>query len=132
MAEVFGTVASAAALAELCVKSIFKVKKLWDEVKGVSEEIERLIDDNRPLQPFLQRIEAMIDRQRHVTSEPTSQSTVQAYGNVARGLESLSASLKQQLNCARKGKRTLKKLKSTFEKDLIQSYRMRLQTLSCP
>ncbi|KAF6816782.1 hypothetical protein CMUS01_12202 [Colletotrichum musicola] len=108
MAEVFETVASAAALAELCVKSIFKVKKLWDEVKG----------------PFLQRIEAMINRQRHVTSEPTSQS-IQAYGNVARRLESLAASLKQQMNCARKEKRTLKKLKSMLEKDLIQSYRVR-------
>ncbi|KAF6801251.1 hypothetical protein CSOJ01_11901 [Colletotrichum sojae] len=132
MAEIFGTFASAAALAELCIKSILKVKKLWDEVKGVPEEIDRLVEYIQQLQPFLQRMEATINRQQHAASEPASQPAVQAYINVARGLESLAGNLQQQINTAKKGKRTLMKLKSTFEKDMIQSYRARLQTLSYP
>lgn len=62
MAEVFGAVASALAVAELLAKSVSKVKKLWDEVQDVPDEIAWIIEQLDHYKLAVKAVEAAFHR----------------------------------------------------------------------
>ncbi|KAF6842850.1 hypothetical protein CMUS01_02652 [Colletotrichum musicola] len=101
MAEVFGAVASALALAELFAKSVSKVKKLWDEVQDVPDEVAWLL-------------------------EQLGHYKLAACRVAVENLEALAVDLQSQINVAKKPKRNIAKLKVSLKKDAIQKHQQRL------
>ncbi|CCF40308.1 hypothetical protein CH063_02321 [Colletotrichum higginsianum] len=68
MAEVFGVVVSALTVAEMAGKfgaSIVKLKKLWDEVQDVPNEIAHLVRQLEILRPVLAEMEAEFSQRTH-------------------------------------------------------------------
>ncbi|KAL0940584.1 uncharacterized protein CTRU02_203347 [Colletotrichum truncatum] len=129
MAEVFGTVASALAVAELLVKSVFKIKKLWDEVQDVPEEINRLIKELELLSPVIGAVEAVYEQQKHLPLGSIAGPIILACREVVGHLETLSAELQDQIFTARRPLRNITKLKVTFRKDWIRVHQEKLKSI---
>ncbi|OLN86191.1 hypothetical protein CCHL11_04172 [Colletotrichum chlorophyti] len=131
MAEVFGVVVSALTVAEMAGKfgsSVGKLKKLWDEVQDVPENMRRIMRQLEILKPVLAEIEAEYTQQSHQVHDSNAASPSREYCQQAvADLEALAEDLQHQINTAKKSRRSITKLKVTFRKDEIRGYRERIQ-----
>ncbi|KAF9878468.1 hypothetical protein CkaCkLH20_03960 [Colletotrichum karsti] len=78
MAEIFGTVASAIAVAELFTKSAFKIKKLWDEVKDVPDDIQRLLKQLDEVRLILDTVAAASTQHQYLIHGSATASVLQS------------------------------------------------------
>ncbi|KAF6815715.1 hypothetical protein CSOJ01_03395 [Colletotrichum sojae] len=125
MAEVFGTVASALAVAELLAKSVSKVKKLWDEVQDVPDEVAWLIEQLGHYKLAVQAVEAAFHRQDGASPNNAAESALQACRVAVGNLGALAVDLQSQITVAKKSKRNIAKLKVSLKKDTIQKHQQR-------
>ncbi|KAF4413646.1 hypothetical protein CFRS1_v009288 [Colletotrichum fructicola] len=130
MAEVFGVVASALAVAELTGKfgvSIVKLKKLWDEIQDVSEEMNRLMRRLEVLKPVLAEMEAEFVQQRHkVYHNSAANLSIEYCRQAVDDLESLAEDLQARISAAKRTRRKLTRLKVSFKKDNIREFQERI------
>ncbi|KAF6838031.1 hypothetical protein CPLU01_02639 [Colletotrichum plurivorum] len=126
MAGVFGTVASALAVAELLAKSVSKVKKLWDEVQNVPDEVAWLIEQLGHYKLAVEAVEAAFRHQDGVFPNITAESTMRACSVAVDNLEALAVDLQNQILAAKKTRRNITKLKVSLKKDTIQRHQCRL------
>lgn len=122
MAEVFGVVASALAVAELAGKlgvSVLRLQELWREVQDVPENINQLTRQLDLLRPILLDMEFQNDA--------TASLSIQYCQQAVDELESLAADIQRQIISAKRSLRTITKLKVSFRKDTIRGYHERLQ-----
>ncbi|KAF9874879.1 hypothetical protein CkaCkLH20_07573 [Colletotrichum karsti] len=131
MAEVFGVVVSAFTVAEMASKfgtSIVKLKKLWDEVQDVPNEISQLFRQLELLRPVLQEMNDEFVQQTHKVHENRAANLSMEYCQQAVGeLGRLAEDLQSQVNNAKRTRRNITKLKVSFKKELIRSYQDRIQ-----
>ncbi|WYZ37626.1 hypothetical protein EsH8_II_001132 [Colletotrichum jinshuiense] len=131
MAEVFGVVVSAFTVAEMAGKfgaSIVKLKKLWDEVQDVPNEINQLVRQLELLRPVLSEMEAEFVHPRHKVYHDSAANLSMEYCQQAVGeLDALAEDLQTRITTAKRFKRNITKLKVSFKKDLIRSFQERIQ-----
>ncbi|KAF4831667.1 hypothetical protein CGCTS75_v005051 [Colletotrichum tropicale] len=130
MAEVFGVVASALAVAELTGKfgvSIVKLKKLWDEIQDVPEEMNRIMRRLEILKPVLAEMEAEFVQQRHKVYHNSAASlSIEYCRQAVDDLESLAEDLQARISAAKRTRRNLTRLKVSFKKEAIREYQERI------
>ncbi|GJC87660.1 hypothetical protein ColLi_10498 [Colletotrichum liriopes] len=124
MAEVFGVVVSALTVAEMAGKfgtSLIKLKKLWNEVQDVPNEMAQLFRQLELLRPVLAEMESEFTQQTHKVYQNSA-------ANLSGGeLDALAEDLQSRINAAKRSKRNITKLKVTFKKDQIRSYQEKIQ-----
>ncbi|KAI8230469.1 hypothetical protein K4K57_006885 [Colletotrichum sp. SAR 10_99] len=133
MAEVLGVVSSAIAVAELAGKfglSVMKLKKLWDEIQDIPEEMNRIMRQLEILKPVLAGMEAdFVQQQRHkVYSNSASnlQASIEYCRDAVNDLESLAEDLQARISTAKRSRRNITKLKVSFKKEDIRKYQERI------
>ncbi|WQF81257.1 hypothetical protein CDEST_06271 [Colletotrichum destructivum] len=131
MAEVFGVVVSALTVAEMAGKfgaSIVKLKKLWDEVQDVPNEIAHLFRQLEILRPVLAEMEAEFSQRTHRVHHDSAANLSMEYCQQAVGeLDALAEELQSRINAARRSRRHITKLKVTFRKEQIQAYQDKIR-----
>ncbi|KAK6226413.1 hypothetical protein QIS74_02460 [Colletotrichum tabaci] len=131
MAEVFGVVVSALTVAEMAGKfgaSIVKLKKLWDEVQDVPNEIAHLFRQLEILRPVLAEMEAEFSQRTHRVHHDSAANLSMEYCQQAVGeLDALAEELQSRINAARRSRRHITKLKVTFKREQIQAYQEKIR-----
>ncbi|TIC97482.1 hypothetical protein CH35J_006618 [Colletotrichum higginsianum] len=131
MAEVFGVVVSALTVAEMAGKfgaSIVKLKKLWDEVQDVPNEIAHLVRQLEILRPVLAEMEAEFSQRTHRVHRDSAANLSMEYCQQAVGeLDALAEELQSRINTAKRSRRHITKLKVTFKKEQIQAYQNKIR-----
>ncbi|OHW98454.1 hypothetical protein CSPAE12_02873 [Colletotrichum incanum] len=131
MAEVFGVVVSALTVAEMAGKfgsSLVKLKKLWNEVQDVPNEITQLFRQLELLRPVLAEMESEFTQQTHKVYHNSAANLSMEYCQQAVGeLDALAEDLQSRISAAKMSKRNITKLKVTFKKDQIRSYQEKIQ-----
>ncbi|GKT57535.1 hypothetical protein ColTof4_09527 [Colletotrichum tofieldiae] len=131
MAEVFGVVVSALTVAEMAGKfgtSLIKLKKLWNEVQDVPNEIAQLFRQLELLRPVLAEMESEFTQQTHKVYQNSAANLSMEYCQQAVGeFDALAEDLQSRIDAAKRSKRNITKLKVTFKKDQIRSYQEKIQ-----
>ncbi|KAF6840010.1 hypothetical protein CMUS01_04059 [Colletotrichum musicola] len=131
MAEAFGVVASALAVAELTAKfgvSLFKLKQLWNEVQDVPESINRTLRQLELVRPVIAELEAVLLEQTGAAYHgSTAYSSIQACSQIVDEMETLAVELQSQIASAKRSRRSLAKLKVSFKRESIQDHHERLR-----
>ncbi|KAL2142651.1 hypothetical protein VTI28DRAFT_865 [Corynascus sepedonium] len=133
MAEVVGLVASVISIAELAGRiatSAVALKRLWDEVKEVSESIGILTGQLELLHPFLAEMDIELARKRNTVGNVGAAAFgVQYCRQAAADLESLVDDLQQQICSTKTLKRRVSKVRVSLKKSVMNSYQQRLQSV---
>lgn len=132
MAEALGLVSSVISVAELAARiatSTMTLKRLWDDVKDVPEEVNTLMEQLELLSHFIAEMENQLvqtpePKTKHLTT--TNQGLVYCRRAVA-GLEGLIEDIQSQLFSKRKLKRKIAQTKVSLKREQIQSYQKKLQ-----
>ncbi|KAK2008263.1 hypothetical protein LZ32DRAFT_540260 [Colletotrichum eremochloae] len=130
MAEVFGVVVSALTVADMASKlgaSIFKLSRLWEEVKDAPEDISERIMQLAIMKPVLEETEARLrnddDGQHGIRHSSTADASVEYCRQAVNKLDLLAKDLQERIS---KAKTTRGKLKAQFQvplkKDVLQRY----------
>ncbi|KAK2025417.1 hypothetical protein LX32DRAFT_642776 [Colletotrichum zoysiae] len=131
MAEVFGVVVTALTVAEMAGKfggSIVKLKKLWDEVQDVPNEIARLVRQLELLRPVLAEMESGFTQQTHKACHNSAANLSMEYCQQAVAeLDALAEDLRSRIDAAKRSRRNITKLKVTFKKEQIRGYQEKIQ-----
>ncbi|KZL78236.1 hypothetical protein CT0861_07881, partial [Colletotrichum tofieldiae] len=131
MAEVFGVVVSALTVAEMAGKfgtSLIKLKKLWNEVQDVPNEIAQLFRQLELLRPVLAEMESEFTQQTHKVYQNSAANLSMEYCQQAVGeLDALAEDLQSRINAAKRSKRNIAKFKVAFKKEQIRSYQEKIQ-----
>ncbi|KAK2016496.1 hypothetical protein LZ32DRAFT_80181 [Colletotrichum eremochloae] len=126
MAEVFGVVVSALTVAEMAGKlggGIIKLKKLWDEVQDVPNEISQLVQQLEILTSLLAAMESEFTQQ----TEKVYRNSLNYCQQVVADLDALVEDLQSRIDAAKKSRRNITKLKVTFKKEQIRGYQEKIQ-----
>ncbi|KAJ4996284.1 hypothetical protein K4K48_008765 [Colletotrichum sp. SAR 10_66] len=130
MTEVLGVVASALAVAELTGKfgvSIVKLKKLWDEIQDVPEEMNRLMRRLEILKPVLAEMEAEFIQQRYkVYHNSAANLSIEYCRQAVDDLGALAEDLQMKISAAKRTRRNITRLKVSFKKETIRNYQERI------
>lgn len=130
MAEVLGVITSALAVAELTGKfgiSVVKLKKLWDEIQDVPEEMNRLMRRLEILKPVLAEMEAEFVQQHHkVYHNSAANLSIEYCRQAVDDLEALAEDLQMKISAAKRTRRNITKLKVSFKKETIRNYQERI------
>ncbi|KAK1962145.1 hypothetical protein LY78DRAFT_720388 [Colletotrichum sublineola] len=131
MAEVFGVVVSALTVAEMAGKfggSIIKLKKLWDEVQDVPNEISQLVRQLELLRPVLAEMESEFTQQTHKAYHNSAANLSMEYCQQAVAeLDALAEDLRLKIDAAKRSRRNITKPKVTFKKEQIRGYQEKIQ-----
>lgn len=100
MAEIFGVVAASAQLLDLLVGSIFKAKRLWDEIDEAPSEIQDLMLEIQAFGPILANLQTL-HRGDHEKGSANLGPSVECYYNAHTALANLVSSLSKEVNAAR-------------------------------
>ncbi|KAK1984465.1 hypothetical protein LZ30DRAFT_586109 [Colletotrichum cereale] len=112
MAEVFGVV----------------LKKLWDEVQDVPNEISQLVRQLELLRPVLAEMESEFIQQTHKVYHNSAASLSMEYCQQAVAeLDALAEDLRSRINASKRSRRNITKLKVTFKKEQIRGYQDKIQ-----
>ncbi|KAH6974283.1 hypothetical protein BKA56DRAFT_93629 [Ilyonectria sp. MPI-CAGE-AT-0026] len=132
MAEALGLVSSIIAVVGVAGKlgtSALKLKRLWDEVQDVPEQIQMCIEQLEMLAPALQEMESEFQRTRNMVDHDSAGKLSLKYCQKATAsLEGMVQDMQQQIESARKGKRTLARLKIRLKKGVVEEHQKRLQS----
>lgn len=133
MAEVLGLVSSVITVAELAGRvatSAATLKRLWDEVKDVPEEVNALLEEIELLHPFLAEMENEFLQTPDIMKNLNAAKRALNYCRQAGSdLESLVEDMQQQIFTARGLKRKIAKVKVALKKDQIRDYKRRLRSI---
>lgn len=133
MAEVLGLVSSVIAVAELAgrvASSAATLKRLWDEVKDVPEEVNALTEQLELLHPFLAEMEIELLQASDTTRNFNAAKRALDYCRRAGSdLESLVEDMQQQIFTTRGLKKKIAKVKVALKKDQIHDYKRRLSSI---
>lgn len=133
MAEVFGIVANGLAVVEVAARvgsGVFKLKRIWDEVKEVPQSIIALIDEIDMLNPLISELEAdtNLALQSSVTyGDPSARRCVNFCRRALDEMTAITDELTTQVNSTRRARRGLAKVKIVLKKDVSVSYENRLR-----
>ncbi|KAG8161642.1 hypothetical protein KVR01_008629 [Diaporthe batatas] len=132
MAEVLGAVASGLAVAEVGLKvggTVWKLKKLWQQVHEVPETIQDLMKQIEIMDPVLCDFETNFGVQNaSLTTQNTPQSMLsakycrQAFNDLRGLIEELDGAIQAE----KKARRTLAKMRVVLKKDVIKGLGERL------
>ncbi|EFQ33007.1 uncharacterized protein GLRG_08151 [Colletotrichum graminicola M1.001] len=112
MAEVFGVV----------------LKKLWDEVQDVPNEISRLVRQLELPRPVLAEMESEFTQQTHKVYHNSAASLSMEYCQQAVAeLDALAEDLRSRIDAAKRSRRNITKLKAALKKEQIQGYQEKMQ-----
>ncbi|KAK2003162.1 hypothetical protein LX36DRAFT_566760 [Colletotrichum falcatum] len=112
MAEVFGVV----------------LKRLWDEVQDVPNEIAQLVRQLELLRPVLAEMESEFTHQTHKVYHDSAASLSMEYCQQAVAeLDALAEDLRSRIDAAKRSRRNITKLKVTFKKEQIRGYQDKIQ-----
>lgn len=139
MAEILGTVSSAIAVAEVGLKvggTVLKLRRLWEEVQEVPEKIQDLMAQIDIYEPILADAERAFELDPVVgsaigLSQPLDKSIGRTSSSqcreALRDLQQLIEELSGKIESARKGKRTIAKVKVLLKKDDLKKFQRRLK-----
>ncbi|KAK1584995.1 uncharacterized protein LY79DRAFT_591847 [Colletotrichum navitas] len=112
MAEVFGVV----------------LKKLWDEVQDVPNEISQLVRQLEVVRPVLAEMESEFTQQTHKVYHNSAANLSMEYCQQAVAeLDALAEDLRSRIEAAKRSRRNITKLKVTFKKEQIRGYQEKIQ-----
>lgn len=131
MAEILGFVASVVSVTQVAGKVsviVMKLQRLWSEVKDVPESINALMMHLELLYPMLSEMEKQYNQApATVQADRLAILSLDHARQAAQNLEKLVEDLHQQLESTRRVKRGVSKAKAVLRKDLICTYKERLQ-----
>lgn len=130
MAELLGTVSSAIAVAEVGLKvgaTIFKLKRLWDEVQEVPESIRSLLMDIEILAPLLQEFESQVDLSSHFQSDASAKLSVVYCRAALQELKTLIDGLSKEVNAKKRRKKYVGRLKVVLNNQTIANAEAKLR-----
>lgn len=137
MAEILGTVASGLAVAEVGLKvggTVWKLKKLWQEVHQVPATIQDLMRQIEMMDPILSDYETIlgigstaipIQPPTH-NGAPATQSAAycrEALNDLRRLVEDLDVAVESE----RRSRRTVARMKAVLKKDTVKGFQDRLE-----
>lgn len=137
MAEILGAVASGLAVAEVGLKvggTVWKLKKLWQEVHDVPATIQDLMRQIEMMDPILSDHETNLDIQTTAlprqlltcNGAPATQST--AYCREAlNDLQRLAEDLDVALESEKRSRRTFARIRVVLKKETIKEFQYRLE-----
>lgn len=137
MAEILGAVASGLAVAEVGLKvggTVWKLKRLWQEVHEVPETIAYLMKEIEIIEPVLSEFEGNFNAQ--IIAFPTESSAYNgaptalssAYCREAlNDLRSLVEDLDRAVTSEKKRKRTVARIRVVLKEDTIKKFQGRLE-----
>ncbi|OTB05169.1 hypothetical protein M426DRAFT_144477 [Hypoxylon sp. CI-4A] len=134
MAEALGVAASGIAIAQISTQvggTLFKLKKLWDEVKDVPDYITDLMEQIDCLNPVLWEVENGFNQPDlpsilwdKLASGPTTTYCHKAHHHLAE----IVGELGYQISSAKKGRRTIAAIKVLLKKDSLRRLEKRLES----
>lgn len=140
MAEILGTVSSAIAVAEFGVtvgSTLFKLRKLWEEVQDVPEKIQDLMRQIEIHEPLLAEVEQYLqaDPLTGVVAgisgpfDTSARRKISVYCRKAlTDLQDLVNELSKEISSAQRKKRGIAKLKVVLRKDDLKKFHSRLES----
>ncbi|OTA87357.1 hypothetical protein M434DRAFT_35401 [Hypoxylon sp. CO27-5] len=133
MAEVLGVAASGIAIAQISTQvgsTVLKLKRLWDEVKDVPDDIADLMEQIECLNPTIWEIENNFDQSGLppcVWDELASKSTAMYCHKALKNLTGMVDELSLHINNAKKGRRKIAAIKVLLQKDSLRKLERRLE-----
>lgn len=134
MAETLGVAASGITVAQISMQvggTVLKLKKLWDEIKAVPDDIADLMEQIECLSPILCETENGFNQSGlppiswdELASRPTSMYCRKALQNLTVMVDELS----YQINSAKKRHRKIAAVKVVLKKDLLRKLERRLES----
>lgn len=129
MAATLGTVASTIAVVEVGVKvgsTIWKLKKLWDEVQDVPETIKSHMASIASMEPLLNEIEEDLQMPQ-VQRNPSMNRCSSNCRAVLRDLQNLVNDLSKDIDSKRMKRRYTKRMKVVLSKETLIHAQTKLQ-----
>lgn len=138
MAELLGIVTGAITLVETAGKvgsTIRKLKRLWDEVKGVPQSIKALMDELDQINPLVDAMDSEFTEIRHIVGNDKIAKASMEYCRRAKArLEAVIQELQFDIDSKRRVKRGVAKVKVVLKSGLVSKHqeqmRCALQLLS--
>ncbi|KAF4990952.1 hypothetical protein FGRMN_8143 [Fusarium graminum] len=113
------------------VKLIIKVKKLWDEAKGIPEEFQGLLEELDILALDLQELKEQLDHDRKFNPNQSKSSIERSFLAVRKArniLQGFVNEVNSKIISKKEGlPRTIGALKFLMKKDILESYQKRLK-----
>lgn len=129
MAEILGAVASGLAVAEVGLKvggTVWKLKKLWQEVHEVPATIRDLMRQIEMMDPILSDHETLPTRLSAYDGAPTTQSAAHCR-EALNDLQCLVEDLNVAVDSERRSRRTFARMRVVLKKDTIKGFQDRLE-----
>jgi chromosome segregation ATPase len=131
MAELLGLVAGVINVTQLAGQvsvSVFKLRKLWNEVKDVPETITSLMKQLELLNPILSEIEKQVPQiQAAIPTDRLGVLSLNHSRQAAQNLEQLVDDLQKQITSTKRLKKGIIMAKVVIRKEVIRAYQERLQ-----
>lgn len=130
MAEIVGTVASAIAIAEVAVKAttaISQLKELYEEVQGVPETLQDLVEQVNILTPFVFELERINTIDPILFDDAAIRSSTEYCRASLQKLIVVVDDLRAQVNSDKRLIRGLAKVKVVLKKQVLADFEKRLQ-----
>ncbi|KAI1803617.1 hypothetical protein F4811DRAFT_553696 [Daldinia bambusicola] len=133
MAEALGTAASGIAVAQIALQvggAVIKLKRLWDEVKDVPDDIADLMDQIDCLDPVLWEAENSFnggDLPSTFWDNLASRSTTTYCRKALRNLTNIVDDLNNQITNAKRGRRRITAVKVLLKTNSVQKLAKRLE-----
>ncbi|OTA68467.1 hypothetical protein K449DRAFT_322913 [Hypoxylon sp. EC38] len=133
MAEALGVAASGIAIAQISTQvggTVLKLKRLWDEVKDVPDDIADLMEQIECLDPTIWEIENSFNQSGLpplIWDELASRSTTVYCRKALQNLTGMVDELSLYINNAKKGRRKIAAIKVLLKKDSLRKLERRLE-----
>ncbi|KAL3465555.1 hypothetical protein BJX64DRAFT_252634 [Aspergillus heterothallicus] len=127
MAEMLGIVSGSITVAETA-SAVFKLKRLWDEVRDAPDYIDSLIDQLSLVHPLLTETETELQADEQLlTNSSAARLSLTYCKKILWDLDGLAHDLRQQIEAKRRFSRGKAKIKVALGKDIIHGMQKRMQ-----
>lgn len=130
MAEVVGLVASSLTLLEVAdrvTRSLFQLKRLWDEVKDVPETIREILTRLDVLLPVVIEIDKDLQREPTMSGNSAAVLSLSYCQNAINELTSVIDDLSHNIESVRGFRRNAARVKVVLKKDALSKYERKLE-----
>lgn len=130
--EVVGAVASGATFAEIAVRvaaTLFKLKKIWDEIQDAPQSLKDLLDRTGPVETMLQLTATTLTEcpMANPVAQSLSKECLKVCEKALEELNALVAHMSRDITSTRCYKRNVAGLKAVVKKDRLLSHESRLK-----